>query len=401
MVVGLVLLIGASCACAQDWPQWRGPNRDGQALGFPVPAPWPAALTQGWRWTVGAGDACPVLVGDKLYTFTRQGDNEVVSCLGVADGKLLWKNENPTAAPTGPSASVHPGPRSTPAVADGKVVTLGVMGTVSCLDAATGTLIWRKDPFPGVVPRFYTAMSPLIVNQMALVHVGGPGNGALIAYDLATGAEKWRWAGEGPGYDSPVLMTVDGTPVLVELTEKSLVGVAVGDGKLLWQVPFEPQGMAYNAATPIVDGQTVIITGAGRGTKAYKIAQQGGAFTATELWTNADVACQFCSPVLANGMIFGVSSKGNVFCLKEADGTAAWVDQTPHGRGFGAMLAAGGVVLALPENGPLLVLQADDKQLTVVAQYKVSDLGTYALPILAGKRIFVKDQQTLTLWTIG
>jgi outer membrane protein assembly factor BamB len=274
------------------------------------------------------------------------------------------------------------------------------MGTVTCLDAATGALIWRKDPFPNTVPRFYASASPLIVDGLAVVHAGGAGNGALIAYDLPTGAEKWRWAGEGPGYDSPVLMTVDGTQAIVELTEKSLIGVAVADGKLLWQVPFAPQGMAYNAVTPVVDGSTVIISGTGRGTKAYKIAKQGDTFAATDLWTNMDIACQFCTPVVVNGLVYGVSNQGKLFCLKEADGTGVWMDPTVHGPrgGFGAMVAAGGFIFALPADGTLIVMQADGKQ---VAHYKVSDLATYSTPILAGNRLFIKDAETLALWTIG
>ena len=175
-------------------------------------------------------------------------------------------------------------------MAEGKVVTLGVGGVLSCLDAASGKLVWRNDPFPKVVPTFFTATSPIIVDGMAIAQLGGKGNGAILAYDLATGGEKWRWAREGPEYASPVVLTVDGAKQIVTLTEKSIVAVGVADGKLLWQRPFVPQMRAYNAATPIVDGQTVIYTGAGRGTIAVKIEKQGDGFAAKELWSNPDVA---------------------------------------------------------------------------------------------------------------
>ncbi len=127
-------------------------------------------------------------------------------------------------------------------------------------------------------------MSPIIVDGMAIAHLGGQGNGAIIAYDLDTGNEKWKWAVEGPEYASPVLLTVEGTKQIVTLTEKNIVGIGAADGKLLWQLPFAPQRRAYNAATPIVEGQTVIYTGAGRGTKAVKIEKQADRFTAKELW---------------------------------------------------------------------------------------------------------------------
>ncbi|NVL91403.1 MAG: PQQ-like beta-propeller repeat protein, partial [Desulfobacterales bacterium] len=270
VTVGCVILIGARCVFAQDWPQWRGPNRDGKTVTWLMepqtwPKTWPKELTQTWKTTVGLGDSTPALVGTKLYVFTRQGGDEVTLCLNAANGKELWKDKYAAQEVTG-AARRHPGPRSSPTVADGrKVVTLGVGGVLSCLDAATGRVVWRKDPFPKVVPQFFTAMSPIIMDGMCIAHLGGKDNGAIIAFDLATGNQKWKWAAEGPAYASPALLTVEGTKQIVTLTEKSVVGVGVADGKLLWQIPFAPQRRAYNAATPIVDGQTVIFTGAGRG----------------------------------------------------------------------------------------------------------------------------------------
>ena len=199
--VGAVLvalfLLSAARAFAQDWPQWRGPDRDGKVTGFTAPTTWPTALTQKWKVTVGDGDSTPALVGDKLYVFSRQGGDEVTTCLDAATGNQVWQDKYAAAAVTGPSAR-HPGPRSSPAVADGKVVTLGASGVFSCLDAASGKLVWRKDPFPGVVPKFFTGMSPVIVDGMAIGHLGGPSGGAIMAYDLTSGDVKWKWEGEGP-----------------------------------------------------------------------------------------------------------------------------------------------------------------------------------------------------------
>ena len=224
-----VVPIVAGGVMAQDWPQWRGAGRDGIVSGFDAPGQWPAALTQKWSVTVGFGDSTPSLVGNRLYVCARQGDEEVTLCLNAVNGKEIWRDK--CAAPTvGGPARGHPGPRSSPAVADGKVVTLGVGGVVSCLDAADGKVIWRKDPFPGVVPRFFTSFSPIIVDGMAIAHVGGPGNGAIIAFDLAGGDEKWRWADEGPDYGSPVLCTAGGARQIVTPTDQSIVGINVADG---------------------------------------------------------------------------------------------------------------------------------------------------------------------------
>ena len=193
VLAGCVILIAAGCVLGQDWPQWRGPNRDGKVTGFTAPQTWPKELTPKWKTTVGTGDATPALVGDKLYVFARQGDEEVTLCLNAADGKEVWKDKYAAQAVTG-AAAAAPGPRSSPAVADGKVVTLGVGGVVSCLDAATGKLVWRKDPFPKV--------DAAVLHGHVADHRGRHGHrprrrqGQRGDHRLRPGHgdEKWKWA---------------------------------------------------------------------------------------------------------------------------------------------------------------------------------------------------------------
>ena len=400
MVVCLVVTSAAS-VLAQDWPQWRGAGRDGKVKDFVAPATWPATLTQVWKVALGTTDSTPALVGDKLYTYSREGDQETVSCLGAADGKILWQDKNAAPAIGGPSARQHGGPRCAPAVAEGKVVVVGIAGVISCLNAADGKLLWRKDPFPGVTPMFFTASSPLITDGMAIAYLGGPGQGALVAWDLTTGEEKWRWGAEGPDYGSPTLATIEGVKQIVTLTEKSLVGVAVADGKLLWQVAFATARMAYNAATPIVDGNTVIYSGKGRGTFAVKVAKQGDAFAATQLWANADVGVQFSSPVLQDGLLFGLSDRGNLFCLNAETGKLGWSDAVQRDRGgFGPVVAAGPAIFCLPSSGQLTAFKADGAEYAQLAQYKVSEGLVFGHPIIAGNRVFVQDQASVALWTM-
>lgn len=395
-----VCLMCANSVPAQDWPQWRGPHRDGVVHGFTAPQEWPKELTPQWKTTVGTGCATPALVGDKLFVFARQGDEEVILCLNAADGKQLWADKY-VAKPVTGAASRHPGPRSSPAVAEGKIVTLGVSGIVSCL-SVDGKLLWRKDPFPNVVPRFFTAMSPIIVDGLAIVHVGGQGNGAIIAFDLTTGDEKWRWGEEGPEYASPALMTVDGVKQVVTLTEKGIVGIATSDGKLLWQLPFAPANRSYNAATPIIDGRTVIYMGAGRGIKAVKIEKKGEGLAASELWSNPDIAPQYNTPVLRDGFLFGLSDRGNLFCVDARTGKTAWIDETSRDRGgFGATVDVGSCLLVLPSSSELIVFKPSEKAYAEVAKVKVSDTPIYAHPVMAGNRIIVKDQETVAMLTIN
>jgi outer membrane protein assembly factor BamB len=399
VLAGCVLALGANGIGAQDWPQWRGPNRDNKLTAFTVPTNWPKELTKKWKVTVGVGESSPVLAGDKIYVFSRQGDDEVTLCLDAASGKEVWKDKY-AAEPVLKAASPHPGPRSTPAVGEGKVCTLGVGGTVSCLDAATGKVVWRNET--KAKPQFYTSSSPMIVDGKCIVFVG-----ALIAYDLGSGEAKWEWKGGGTPYGSPVLLTVDGTKQVVTPTAGALAGVGLSDGKRLWEIKIGPGGKDYqsNFSTPIIDGQTVIYSfapkGKGGATVAVKIEKKADGFTATEVWQKSLAAHQYHTPVLHDGLLFGVSTGLNFFCMDARTGESLWTDKSTQVGKCGAILDAGAVLLALTSDKDLIALRPSKKAFEEVARYRVADAETWAVPIIAGNRVYVKDKGgSLTLWTI-
>jgi outer membrane protein assembly factor BamB len=186
-------------------------------------------------------------------------------------------------------------------------------------------------------------------------------------------------------------MTVDGTKQLVALTDRSLVGVGVADGKLLWQLPFSAG--RYNTSTPIVDGQTVICSG-----RALKIEKQGDAFAARDLWKGPSPST-FNTPVLKDGLLFGLSSRRSFFCMNAQTGEVLWTDTTQRGE-CGAVLDAGALLLALTSDTELVAFKPSSKEFTELARIKVADTPTWAYPIIAGNRVFVKDRDTVTLWTL-
>jgi outer membrane protein assembly factor BamB len=388
-----VMLLTASCVAAQDWPQWRGPNRDNKVIGFTEPKTWPKELTQKWKVNVGLGDASPVLVGDKIYVFTRQGDDEVTLCLNAKDGTEIWHDKYAAQA-VGGSARAHPGPRCSPAAADGKICTLGVGGVLSCLDAEKGTVVWRKESKSW--PRFFASSSPIIVEGNCIAQLGKESDGSIVAYDLAGGGEKWKWSGAGPAYASPVLLNIDGKNQVVALTDNSVVGLAAADGKLLWQIAFKAR---YNSVTPIVDGQTVVYAGEGSGTVAVKVEKMGGDFAAKELWSKKDGPGKYNTPMLKDGLLFGITGGRNFYCMKAETGEVLWTDSTKRGE-CGAVLDAGSVLLALSSDSQLIVFKPSDKGYEELAKYKVADSPTWGVPIIAGNRVFVKDHDSLILWTM-
>ena len=395
------LLLSATWARAQDWPQWRGPNRDNKATGFTTPQMWPKALTEKWTANVGEGVSSPVLVGDKVYVFARPSGNkagdEVTTCLDAATGNVLWQDKYPTAAVGGPAARFPvAGTRSTPAVGEGKVCTLGVAGVVSCLDANSGKMVWRKETKSK--PMFYTSTSPLIADGMCIVFVG-----ALTAYDLATGDIKWQWKGGQAPYGSPVLMTADSTKQVVTPSSNSLVGVALADGKLLWQVKLPGGGYTINYDTPIIDGQTVIYAsptkGGGGTTMALKIEKMGDKFTASEVWKVKFAPYQYNTPVLKDGLLFGLSPDKKFFCMDAKNGKILWTDNTNRGE-VGGIINADSVLLALTGKSELVAFEPSRDGYKEVAKYRVSDTPGLAYPIIAGNRVFVKGNDALTLWTL-
>lgn len=407
---------------AADWPQWRGINRDGKVTGFQAPAAWPAELKQQWDVKVGDGVATPALVGDKLYVHTREGGDEIVRCLDAASGNEIWQDKYEARGADGP-ASGFAGPRCTPAVADGKVVTLGARGQLSCYDAASGKKLWSKDDFRAW-PMFYHSASPIIVDGLVVAQLGGR-DGSVVAYDLTSGEQKWKWTGAPTSYSSPMVMTVDGAKLIIGQVGDGIVAIGAADGKHVWEVFFEGGGSRYKAATPLVDGDTLIYLD-GPAT-AIKLVKEGEKVVSKNVWKNDDSRVEYNTPVLKDGLLFGISGRGELFCVNTKDGKTAWsAPMTPPsatappaqdkggaqnkggkgrrggggGGGYGTVVDAGSVLFALTPSAQLVVFEPTDKAFKQLASYKVADRQTHAYPIVTEKGIYVKDSDSLTLWTL-
>jgi outer membrane protein assembly factor BamB len=393
-----VTITMASFVIAQDWPQWRGPNRDGAIAFFSEPASWPESLVQKWRVEVGFGYATPILVSNRIYMFSRQGEDEVMTALDADSGKVIWRTGYPAPFEMVRQTARHgPGPKSTPTYADGRLFTLGMSGIVTAFDAMTGRQLWQK-PGSQAQPMWHTAMSPVVDNDLVIVHVGGPGDTALTGFDAATGDVKWRWDDDAPAYGSPIIAEVGGTRDVVTFTQKYLVGVSVDSGRLIWRRPFTTTSET-NVQTPILYRGSLIEAGRENGITAFRVSRQG---ETENLWHTDEVSMHMSNGVVINGVLYGLShlNSGQYFALDLDNGKVLW-KSSPRQSENAAILRADNTVFSLEGDAELVVMKASRTGLEPLRRYKVADSETWAQPAISGNRIIIKDVSNLTLWTLN
>lgn len=397
LLISVLWVMATSLLNAQDWTGWRGPNRDGKVVNFKIPEKWPDQLKLVWQVKVGLGDASPVMYGSKLFLFTKIDSSEVVSAIDSETGTLIWKTVMNIAPEVTGGAHPHPGPRSTPAIFDNRIYTQGVGGHIHCLDIKSGKIIWENDTFKEV-PQFFTSSSPLVVNGLCIIHVGGK-NGEIVAFNIKTGEIEWKNEKEPATYSSPVFMRVGKELVIVVQTETDLAGISL-KGETLWKFPTPGEQRFYNSTTPVIDGNTIYVAGQGKGTVKLEIMKDGNKWNVTESWRNKDFGGSYNTPVLIDGFLYGNEARlGKHYCLNANTGATAWADTIGYNR-FSATFNLGKIVLSQPANGKLVFYEANPDKYVNKAIYKVSDTEIYASPVLTGKRIFIKDKENLTCFSL-
>jgi outer membrane protein assembly factor BamB len=391
-------LIAGWSLWAQDWPQWRGPNRDGQ-IRITVPKTWPEKLTTKWKITVGEGYASPLLAGGRILQFARQGDDEVAMAIDPANGKILWRQSYPAPYEPVRSAARHgKGPKSTPLYYDGKLYTFGISGILSCFDAATGKLEWRKEyskEFKATWPQFGTSMSPVIGDGLLVAVVGANDDGAIVAYEAKSGAQKWIWKGDGPAYASPVITEIGGVKEVVTLTQKNAVGLSLKSGELLWKIDF-PGRSGMNIPTPLRFGRRLILAG-DPGTMLVQVNKNGNSWTAEKAWQITELTMRFSSPVQKGNLIFGFSNRngGIFFCVDAESGKMLWASDPKQGDNA-VIYIADDLLFLLKDSAEWIIARATGNGFEPLRRYQVADSATYASPLMLDKAIVVKDTTTLS-----
>ncbi len=395
---GLTAVAAAGAQTSTDWPQWRGPMRDG-SIGAELPAQWPDALKTRWEIPVGSGHASPVVSGNRVVVIARQGEEEIVRALDVASGKERWRAAYAAPYVVNPAAWSHgPGPKSTPAIAGGRVFTFGISGVLSAFDLASGRLLWRT-PAPAVQPQYGTATSPLTDGTSVIAHVGGQDSGALTSFDAATGKPRWQWTGDGPGNGSPIIATIGGVRQVIAQTQKFLVGLDASTGALLWQLPFETD-FDQNAFTPVVFEDLLINGGIDQPLAAIRLKLEGGKWIAESAWNNPQTPMFMSSPVLIGGTIYGLTTRslGQFVAIDAATGKTLWATKGREGE-HASMLGSRSWLLASTTDGRLVVARANPQQYGEVRRYQIASSAVWAHPAITGRSIIVKDVDKVICWS--
>jgi outer membrane protein assembly factor BamB len=243
-------------------------------------------------------------------------------------------------------------------------------------------------------------MSPLVDRGLVIIHVGGHNSGALTAFAAETGDVRWAWPGDGPAYGSPIAVDLAGVRQIITLTQENLVGVHAETGALLWRRPFAVRA-TRNAVTPVVVGQTVIVSGLEKSVTAFTVMRKGTEYVVEDLWENAETTMDMSTGVVIGDALYGFSPRnsGQFFALDAKTGKTLWLTEGRMADNA-AVVRAGSVWLALEDDAELVVARANPAKFEPLKRYTVAESATWAQPVVSGNRILVKDLDSVTLWTV-
>jgi outer membrane protein assembly factor BamB len=399
-VLTLCFLSATVLLPANEWPQWRGPTRDGQVAG---PA-WPDALgtnqlRQLWRVELGPSYSGPIVSGDRVFTTeTRDKKLEVVTAFDRHTGRELWHTEWAGAVSV-PFFAKSNGDwiRATPACDGERLFVAGMRDVLVCLDVATGAERWRVDfvkQLDAPVPDFGFVCSPLVDGDAVYVQAGA----SVVKLNKRTGEILWRALKDQGGmwgsvFSSPVIATLGGQRQLIVQTREKLAGLTLDKGDVLWSQPVEAfRGM--NILTPVIHQDTVFTSTYGGKTIGFKITQTDGKFSSTPAWTHKSQG-YMSTPVIVDGVAYEHLKSQRVMAIEVATGRELWTSDKSFGK-YWSLVANGDRILALDQRGELFLWRANRDKFDLLDQRKICGSETWAHLALAGSQLFVRELNALT-----
>ncbi|HAM72908.1 MAG TPA: hypothetical protein DCM86_14805 [Verrucomicrobiales bacterium] len=402
---GLAWLLCSLALPAADWPQWRGPNRDGLlGIGSSLPATLPSDPPPAWRLSVGDGLASPVVSGGRLYHLDAAGGKEIVHALDSRDGRELWSSpvDESFADEQGP-----PGPRCTPVVDGDRLYVQSCRGELQCRATEGGRLLWRANflkeygavllgedsKVPGAAEHGYTA-SPLVLGDLLIACPGGTNGAGVVAFNKRTGVVAWKSQDDLASYAAPIAARLAGVEQIVCFTVEGVIGLRPRDGGLLWRYPLTTS-YGRNVTTPLVAGGDRVVVGSYKaGLVGLRIVADGGGLRVERSWVNRQAAMNFSSPVLLGEFLYGLGPAKNLICLEAATGRLIWSKEglfpTSADAAFGAFIGSGSRLLVWTDVGEAILGAVDAAGFRELGRAQVCGKN-WCHPAWAGGRLFVRD----------
>ncbi len=410
----LLVLSIVSCCCfapanarAEDWPQWRGPNRDGKSADTGLLKEWPAdGPKPAWKATgLGKGYANMSVAAGRLFTM---GDKEAVGyviALNAADGKILWSTKVGAAGAPGPADWSYPGPRCTPTVSGDLVFALDAWGEMICVTAADGKEQWRKNfdkDFGGKPPTWGFSESPLVDGDQVVVTPGGS-QGAMVALDKKTGRLLWqsRDFTDEAHYSSIVPADIGGIRQYVQLTAASVVGISAKDGSVLWKAP--RKGNVAVIPTPIVDRNLIYVTsGYGAGSHLFKVTSDAGKFSVEQVYAERAMAVHHGGVVKVGEHVYGYSDSKGLTCQNFQTGEIVWSEKEKIKKGC-VSYADGALYCREEDTGTMVLVEASPTGYTEKGRFPQPDRAkekAWPHPTIANGKLYLRDQDLLLCYDV-
>jgi len=400
--VRVALVVASLCAAAggADWPQFRGPNRDGMLPDETWLTQWPEGGPKVlWKAGVGQGYSGMAVSGGRLFTMghVKQVEGEaaapdgydVVWCLDAATGKQVWKHAYPCAV-----ASYY-GPFTTPAVDGGLVFTLSQFGHLHCLEASSGKVLWSTNTVDGLNakrPYYGYAGSPLVAGEVVVVETGGS-EASLTALEKRTGKVAWRYGKGEAGYSTPVAGKFNGQACVVALTPAAVSAVNAATGQEVWRHPWKASAQS-TATAPLVLGDKVFISGSE--TKKTGILLQVAGRAVSVVWQGQNMLNYFNASVVHDGHLYGVNSldhlprNSTLRCVNLLTGEVKW---DKEGVGLASVVLVGRSLLVLTDKGELVLAHAAPDAYKELGRTKVLDGNCWTTPVPCDGKIYCRNHR--------
>jgi outer membrane protein assembly factor BamB len=378
-----------------DWPQWRGPNRDGRSSETGLLKAWPAGGPPlAWR-TTGAGDGYSSFAtsGGRLFTLGARGGTEYVVAFDVASGKRLWE----TAHGTRFSNDRGDGPRATPTIEGDRVYAFGASGDLSVLDAASGKVHWNVNvlkEFRGSNIQWGLSESPLVLADRILVNAGG----TIVALSKKDGKPIWKTGGDEAGYSSAVVHKTGDVSQAIYFTGSRVIGVDVSSGRQLWSYS-QVANRTANIATPIVRGNRVFVSSDyGTGAALLELTPSGNNVTAKEVYFTRQMRNHHATSILVGDHLYGFSS-AILTAMKFDTGDVAWQDRSV---GKGSLTFADDRLYLYSEGGVVGLAEASPAGYREHGRFelKTGRLPTWSHPVVSGGKLFLRDQDVIYAYDV-